>query len=147
MGIVHSKERLLANTKPNGYCLEYQGKTEHMGYIRVRHNGVRMGAHKVMYLLAHGEVPKGLVVRHTCDNKRCVNPEHLLLGSVKDNTWDAIERGLFPTGEKQGNSKLTEADVIAIRHSHLSQRALANHFGVSQYCIWSILSGKQWRHL
>jgi hypothetical protein len=95
---------------------------------------------------------KGQVVRHTCDNRLCVNPEHLVIGSQADNVQDMHERGrasdVRATGKDHGTVKLTEQQVLDIRsRTRESQRELAAEFGVSQYAIYSIIARKTWKHI
>ena len=91
------------------------------------------------------------MVRHTCDNPACVNPEHLLLGTMKDNTQDMMTRGRNrykeQKGEQIGNHKLSEEDVRAIRASKKTQVQLAKEYGVTQANISSILLRKTWKHI
>ena len=77
---------------PNG-CLDWIGHTYTNGYGRISVGGRWQSAHRVSYELHHGEIPKGLIVRHSCDRPICVAPEHLLVGTFADNTRDCIERG------------------------------------------------------
>ena len=80
----------------------------------------------------------GLVVMHSCDNKRCINPAHLSFGTDAQNIQDAIKHGLW------SHSKLTEEQVRSIRSGVLSSRETAKIFGVSQSRISQIRSGKRW---
>jgi len=72
--------------------------TSNKGYGSVRRNGKKVGKHRAAYEDAYGPIPEGegyhgTVVRHTCDNRNCINPEHMVLGTQKDNVRDAMERG------------------------------------------------------
>lgn len=109
-------------------------------------------AHRLSYLAFNGDIPEGLVVRHKCDNKCCVNPEHLEVGTQKDNVQDAIKRGRFsyrdnPKGVEHPNSKLTEEQVRVIFYSNETQRSLAAKYGVSFQLISLIKRGKIWQHM
>lgn len=96
--------------------------------------------HRASYEIHHGPIPEGQVVRHKCDNKLCLNPEHLEAGTQRENIQDAIDRGRMA-------SKLTEEDVEFIRSSTLSQRRLGKMLGVSPTVIWHIRNGNKWRHV
>ena len=93
------------------------------------------------------------VTRHTCDNKRCINPDHLIVGSQGDNVHDAFERGLMPVGSEHYLAKLTEEVVEYIRSVYVPRsrtygtRALARTFNVSQWTISHAIRGLTWRHV
>lgn len=77
-------------------CWLWTGGISKGGYGRFFVRGKTWNAHRISWEIANGRaVPEGLIVRHTCDNRRCVNPSHLLIGTHKQNTGDAIERGRF----------------------------------------------------
>jgi hypothetical protein len=87
-------EQLLKNTFPPSHgCMEWRGAYNSDGYPRIAWNGNSNGkVHRIIYELTTGENISGLVVRHTCDNPRCINPKHLLKGTPKDNANDRDER-------------------------------------------------------
>lgn len=91
------------------------------------------------------------MVRHSCDNPPCVRPDHLLLGTVVDNTQDKIDRGRALRGEAIGNSVLTGAQVLEIRSLYasglFSQAELARAFNVSITPINLLLNYRTWRHI
>ena len=68
-------------------------------------------AHRVSWMLHRGEIPEGVCVLHTCDTPSCVNPDHLFLGTHKDNEQDKMRKGRKPVGEKIPWHKLSEDDV------------------------------------
>jgi biotin operon repressor len=74
-------------------CWRWVGALDSKGYGRFSANGRAILAHRFSYIAEHGPIPAGLLVRHQCDNPRCVNPRHLLPGTPKDNTRDMVERG------------------------------------------------------
>ncbi len=112
----------------------------------------------VAWELAYGElVPPELLVRHTCDNPRCVNPQHLLLGTRKDSVNAAIASGALKVKVKEGRKfsdefnpsrKLTQEQVDDIRsrykEGNIFQRELAQEYGVTRGNISSIIRGKTW---
>lgn len=110
-------------------------------------------AHRYSFQLAHPNepIPEGVFVCHTCDNRRCVRPDHLWLGSAADNSRDASIKGRVARGERQYAAKLTEADVRAIRARYaiggISQQTLAIEYRVSQWTISAITLGIIWRHV
>lgn len=88
-------ERLMSHAKVNGECLEYVGNNDHNGYGRIKANGRQLGAHRVAYVEFVGDIDAGMVVMHTCDNPACINPNHMALGTVKENVHDCINKGRF----------------------------------------------------
>lgn len=106
-------------------------------------------AHRVAYTLIHGEIPAGLVVRHKCDNPRCVNPNHLELGTQKDNAQDSMDRNRRhkPKGELNTRAVLTETDVRAIRNDPRNNAEIARDYGVARTSISNIKNFKSWNHL
>lgn len=77
------------------------------GYGAFKVDGKAIGAHCYSYAMAHGAIPKGLVVCHSCDVRHCVNPDHLWLGSYKDNMQDASRKGrIVPTNKKHATRQV-----------------------------------------
>ncbi|NOK41604.1 HNH endonuclease [Burkholderia thailandensis] len=117
--------------------------------------GTRVKAHRIAYEHYVGPIPEGLQVRHSCDNTKCVNPGHLLLGTHDDNMHDKAvrKRCNSPYGERQGNSKLAEADVRFILQHYVrgdptwGQTALGRRFSVDRAHIGSIVRRRAWKHL
>lgn len=114
--------------------------------------------HRVAYCFTRS-IPlsyiKGLVVRHTCDNPRCINPRHLLIGTQQDNMNDMLSRGrhVASRGTANGNAALTYEQVQQIRTLYIKgsrvsgQRALGRQFGVSSTCILRIVRGDTWQNV
>jgi len=156
--VVVSQPQALMRAADNamGDCLIWpKGKTKY-GYGEVSICGVQMMAHRLVYWIYCGPIPKGMRVLHKCDNPPCVNPKHLFLGTAKDNSMDAWNKGrLKPIpprpGELNHNSVLSDKKVIEIRRRYAAggvlQKELAAEFGVSQVTISSITRLKIWRHL
>ena len=137
-------------TAPEG-CHLWNGPMLQNGYGRVKYDGVVELAHRWGYRRYVGEIPDGLVVRHTCDVKRCQNPAHWVLGSPADNNRDRDERGRTSMGSRHPNSKLSEEDVMKIRERYargdISQQSLAEEFGVSQFTVSTIVRRKWWKQV
>jgi hypothetical protein len=108
-------------------------------------------AHRVSWELVNGPVPDGLRVLHMCDNKKCVRPDHLFLGTQKDNVCDMINKGrnYIARGVGNGNAKLTEDQVrrirVAYKNTHTGAE-LAAKFGVSRSHISYVVS-RNWQHI
>lgn len=151
-------ERIARRVKINDKtgCHEFQGSLNN-GYgkvgFRLAEGGYKsVPAHRLAYELAHGEVPKELQVCHTCDNRCCVNLEHLFLGTAKDNADDreAKGRGNQPHGSRSPTAKLSETKVVEIRNlkgAGFKNEELAARFGVNKSTIKRVMSGEHWSHV
>jgi len=104
-------------------------------------------AHQKAWIEKNGPIPDKLFVCHSCDNRACINPDHLFLGTPKDNSTDMVEKDRQAKGEECGNSKLTEKQVKEIRNSPESSRKVAAKFGISKTNVLDIKRKKIWRHL
>lgn len=126
------------------------GLNKGYGVIAVHGSKVRI-AHDVAWEIHHQrKLPRGMVIRHTCDNPQCVNPAHLLLGTHGDNCDDKVSRNRQAKGEGHGVSVLTEPEVRSIRAlcaAGHTQRSVAGQFGVSQGAISLIVRRKMWAYL
>lgn len=117
------------------------------GYGTIWVRGKMVRAHRFAYELFKGRIPAGLVVRHKCRNRNCVNPDHLEIGTHRENALDRRRDGTQKEGEASTSSKLSEEEVLEIRQSTKSQRALAKRYGVGRRAIQSVLSRRTWKHL
>lgn len=118
------------------------------GYSRIKHCGLTSQMHKYIYELCFGFVEKDLVVRHKCDNRRCINPEHLEVGTKADNIHDAIDRGRFyKYSGKFIGSTINAEDVPIIRSSKLSASELSKVYGVCKNTIYNVKSKTTWKHI
>ena len=112
-------------------------------------SGVPAKAHHVAYRLYKGEIPPDLMLRHKCDVKSCVNPDHLEVGTALDNVTDAVTRDRQARGSRHGAAKLTEQQVLAIRADPRKGQhtAIAKDYGITPSAVYSILTGRKWKHL
>jgi hypothetical protein len=121
-------------------------------------DGDRKYVHRFVFELCFGPIPKGMNVCHVCDNPRCVNPDHLFVGTQSDNLKDCVAKGRWKSpmpvhknrGMHNGNAKLTEQDIPKIkleRSEGKLLREIANDFGVSRTVIGDIMRGKGWVHV
>lgn len=102
------------------------------------------------YMLYYGPIPDGLFVLHSCDNPRCVRPDHLKLGTHDDNMADLVRRKRSCFGERRPQSKLTDQKVLDIRRmaeSGVMQKEIAEQFGVVDSVISVIVNRKAWKHI
>lgn len=140
------------NTKTD--CWEWTGANSRRGYGAFHKERLRP-AHRVAWEFVNGEIPEGLFVLHNCphgDNPRCVNPDHLFLGTQKDNMadMDAKGRRRTPAGEKHPRSKLLDAEVIEIKHRLADNEQcaeIAKDFSVTRSLIAHIKRGESWKHV
>lgn len=110
-------------------------------------------AHVASWMFFNGAIPSGLQVNHNCpegDNRLCVNPAHLWVGTQAENVKDAQAKGRLEKGEHRWNAKLNPSDIVDIFRLHesgLSNRIIGNMKGVSHAKIWQILHRKNWSHI
>lgn len=117
-------------------CIEWGGGVNNKGY----------GPHRRVYERVHGPIPAGLEVCHTCDNRRCINTEHMFLGTRSDNMRDMARKG-------RGNTtKLTPEQVREIRrryvrysHRKSNRRALEIEYGLAKGSLKNVINGKYWK--
>lgn len=138
---------------PNSGCWLWSAGLGSHGYGQFSLGTVADGAmpaHRFSYQHHVGPIPDGMQVCHHCDTPACVNPDHLFLGTQLDNMRDMHEKGRWTgdnRGEGNGQSKLTEDDVRAIRASTESGAALGRHFGVNTSAIEHIRHRRRWAHV
>jgi hypothetical protein len=134
---------------PEAGCWLWTRGTDKCGYGKTYVNGRHIGAHRASYLAYSGPIPVGQEVRHKCDTPLCVNPDHLLLGTHKDNSLDRVKRlrSARLEGRLNPSAKLDESKVIAIRNFGGSAVAAAKHFGVSLATIYSVINKQTWRNV
>lgn len=129
-------------------CLEWTGGLDKDGYgkfqislprlVQGKQQQCHIRAHRLAFELTNGRVPEGLLVLHSCDNPRCVEPAHLSAGSQLQNRRDAVARGRVPFGERHHSAKLTEEqarEVIRLRAAGHSDRKIASQFNVTKSAI------------
>lgn len=162
-------QRLFEKTVVNELngCVEWIAASVPFGYGLIAYQGKQQYAHRVSWQLKHGDIPHGMFVLHRCDNPRCVNADHLFLGTLSDNTKDMIRKnrqrlnpahgernwmkknGYKLSGENNGYSKLKFSDVSEIRRlgkTNKTQKDIAEIFSVSRSTVGRILRGESWLH-
>lgn len=113
----------------------------------------RIKAHRFSWLIHNQpeQIPDGIFVCHSCDNPLCVNPDHLFLGTNRDNLLDASRKGRMNRGPKNGMAKLTEKQVKEIKEMYAtgkhSQEEVAEVFGIGRTTVSLIVNGKRWSHV
>jgi hypothetical protein len=133
-------------------CWNWKASTAGRGYgqIKLPKTRKQIYAHRLSYEIHNGELPDGMMVLHSCDNPRCVNPAHLSLGTGKENLEDMAMKGRHLYGERNTEHKLTEEQVNAIfdlSESGMSQHEISRRFDVGQPQVGRILRGERWLHV
>lgn len=123
------------------HCWNWSGCVQSNGYGRVTYKRKTMGAHRLSYIAFNGEITDGLHVCHRCDNRRCVNPLHLFLGTRLENMADAKNKDRMATGDKLPQTKIHGDDldeVMRLVNTGLSFRVIGEKFNVCQHTIGCI---------
>ena len=129
-------------------CWEWKGAVNKAGYAWIRY-GRADGGHRISYREFVGPILKGMCVLHRCDNRRCINPHHLFLGTRPDNSADMAAKDRSTYGVRNPMAKLSEVEVRKIRSlraSGVSAIALGKAFGVNRRHIYNIIN-THWRRL
>ena len=133
-------------------CWEWTGATwaDGAGQFYVNGKETVEKAYRASFIINFGPIPDGMLVCHHCDNRRCVNPRHLFLGTQKDNMSDAAVKGRISSGERHYNSKLSFAFVSEIRILYekggFTHKSLAKKYGVASATISDLLRGATWKN-
>jgi hypothetical protein len=131
-------------TRREGECLIWTGSTNGRGYGQFVVCRRKTMVHRISYELTNGAVPDGLVVRHKCDVKLCVNPDHLCIGTHLDNARDKIDRR-----RAHHLNSVTDEQVLEMRELRPTTplAVLARLYGVTKTCVGRIATGRAHRHL
>jgi hypothetical protein len=149
----NAKERFWQYVEKTDYCWLWKGGGIRYGKF---YDGIQdILAHRYSYELHYGKIDNGLYVCHKCDNPKCVNPNHLFLGTQKDNLQDATFKHRMNVphnscGEKNVNSKLREEDVLEIRKlvdAGVTGTKIAKQFHIHHATVYDIKNRKIWTHI
>ncbi len=135
--------------RENG-CIEWTGHKLNGGYGQVGFGGKYILAHRLSYNEHFGQIYDSICVLHKCDNRACINPDHLFIGTKTDNNRDRHMKGRTLFGRNLPFAKLTERDVLsirALRKTGMTKSAIARLFNVSRSAVSSVLSGRTWSHV
>lgn len=141
-----TKKEFLKRVSIGDDCWQWMGAGSQSGYGNLHTVDGNRYAHRISYEIFKGPITDGLYVLHSCDNRMCVNPKHLSLGTHADNQLDKLRRGRTPRNEAHWNCKIPKEripEVFAMRKSGMSQTAIGKVFGVGQDQISRIVNRKR----
>lgn len=143
---------LKVNKQGDNGCWVWTGCLNSCGYGALKIGQQTFGAHRVSLAISGKEIPDGLCACHICDNPPCVNPEHLWIGTHKQNMWDSVEKDRHHhlRGEQMHIAKLKTPQIHQIRQMGLDGVAnaiIAQQFNVHQSTIRKVLDGRTWWHV
>jgi hypothetical protein len=157
-------QRFWTHVDTSGECWEWQSVCGEDGYGQFWFRSDFVRAHRFAYQITHGEIGDGMLICHTCDNPKCVRPEHLFQGTPAENSADMARKGraasgdrhvsrLYPErlmqGDRHYGAKLTQSQVDDIRRRFAAggetQAGLAREYGVSRSAVYLIVSNKSWK--
>ena len=141
------QERFWGKVQKTASCWLWSGSLNG-GYGTIKGaKGIVYRAHRLSYEIHYGPIPDGLCVCHHCDNPRCVNPAHLFVGTRADNMADCAAKHRLPRG-RTPSAKITREQAESIRQRYkeggVTQKALADEFGLAQTSIFEIIKGQRW---
>lgn len=128
-------------------CTSHAGSNYRGGYPVIRRFDKYMRMSRYIYWLFNGHIDDELYVMHSCDNPKCINPDHLSLGTPQENTDDMVKKGRNKVGEDLPFAKLTESQVIKIFNDPRGCTTIAREYNVSKKTVLNIRHGKTWKHL
>ncbi|AGR46660.1 hypothetical protein vBBak6_115 [Bacillus phage v_B-Bak6] len=160
MPYIEEKVKLHGNAKRIEYEINDDGCWNCISHVETKfgHNQITrkgfplMHVHNYVYRITKGDIPKNNVVRHKCDNPNCINPNHLEIGTQKDNMKDAEIRGRAKIRSGSGNIKaeLTEKQVKEIRkllNEGIMQKDIVNMYGISKSTVSKIKNNILWKNV
>lgn len=139
--------RFWKNVNKTDTCWVWTADKNNSGYGRLKLHQKAIQAHRLSYEFHFGPIPKGLYVLHRCDNRLCVRPSCLWLGTNEENIADMVSKNRQAKGSKQGNSKLTEAQALEIKFSIEKNIVLAKRFNIDDSTVSAIKRNYSWKHL
>jgi hypothetical protein len=132
---------------PESGCWIWTSTVEKSGYGRVCDGRKPYFAHRVSYEQKYGSIPNGKMALHHCDVRCCINPDHIFLGTQKENMLDKVSKNRQAKGIKHGNAKLTDSQAIEAKFGFEKPEILAKKFSYSAAMIRQIRNGVYWKHL
>ena len=157
---IDSEEAFWKKVSKGPDCWEWNGKRNYAGYGILTRHGRGIRAHRFSWVLAFGKLKPSACVLHRCDNRACVNPAHLFVGTQADNMADMVAKGRSNLGPRHGShtqpekfrryAKLTAHAIPLIRQRLAAGEpvaSVARDHGVSPWTIYDVAEGRTWRHV
>lgn len=136
------------NFFPEHCIVPKSGHIEQHGYFEIGFSrGLKINAHRMAYRMFKGNIPLDMYVMHSCENRVCINPKHLILGSGVDRAKKSVENREERFGVDIPNAKLNPDIVRVIKASSMSSDGLAAIYRVSARCIRDVRNGKTWKQV
>lgn len=147
-------ERFWIRVDKSKECWEWTGAVFKNGYgCYDAAKGRTRKAHRLVWEETYGQIPEGKYVCHRCDNRRCVNPAHLFLGTASDNSADMVAKGRARAGvgESKPNAKLTASDIVDIRRAYATGKetydSIAKRYGTTKQNVRAVVKRQSWKHV
>lgn len=136
-------KKFWSNVQKTGDCWWWKAARTRSGYGHFCYLGKAIRAHRFAWMITHGDIPSGMIVCHKCDHPGCVRPEHLFVGTYKDNSKDCFAKGRGKPPQSPFKRGLTDEQIIWARSAHVpykrSAPKLAKELGVTLHCVKSAL--------
>lgn len=145
-----AKNRFYSSFNKSDNCWIWNKSKDSFGYGLFYIGGTYYRAHRYSYELFIGKIPEGKIIMHTCDNPPCINPDHLVPGTLEENNKDKAAKGRQIKGVDSFSAILDEQKVILIRKLRgegRSYKELAIEFNVSKHTIYDLCNGRTWKHI
>lgn len=144
------KKKLDFTKDENGCFIVTSHRPNGDGYCYMRNNFRQIRMHRHVYEECFGEIAEGLVIRHKCDVRNCINPEHMELGTSRENTYDTISRGRKAVGEQSRKNKITEQKAREIKmmlKDGMRDCEIMRSLAVTVAIVRKIRLNETWKHI
>lgn len=144
---INTINRFWSKIEKGESCWNWKSAIQSKGYGSFSIGGKTFSAHRISYELSKGKIPEGLCVLHKCDNRRCVNPEHLFLGTTRDNSLDMVKKGRMSPNfiTRKLNRNQVEMVRLMYQQSKTPYRKIGSLFGISPRTVGAIINYEIWK--